>query len=248
MVDPLVGKLVSPRYRIIGLLGSGETGTVWDGRDELLDLSVAIKVLRQPEAASDQQRAELLHQAKSEARHTGQLAHPSIVAVYDVVSEFDRTWVIMQRVAGRSLAAEIAAGGVWDASRAARLGLQLIEALDAAHASGVVHGAVKPSNVLIPEFGAVLLTDFSLTPSQEEADLLGLGATLYFAVEGQLPLAVEPLPPRNAGPIAEVIEGLLAADPVQRLTLTQAREQLTAALPAPTAMQKKAKQPLDIST
>lgn len=240
MVDPLAGVLISTRYRLIGQLGSGGTDIVWDARDEQLNLAVAIKELRPPEPAPQRWLAEMLQLLKAEARYTGQLTHQSIVAVYDVVSDLDRPWIIMPRVTGRSLAAEIAAGGTWDPARTARLALHLIQALEATHAEGVAHGAVKPSNVLIPEFGVPMLTDFSLAPSPHEADLLGLGATLYFAVEGDLPRSTEPEPPQNASLITEVVEGLLTADPGQRLTLAQAREQLTAAVAEFAAQRRKA--------
>src|SRR5688572_9756773 len=182
MADPLSGVLISTQYRLIGQVGSGESSIVWEARDEQLNLTVAIKELRPPEPAPEGWLADKLHMLKAEARYTGQLTHPNIVAVYDVVSDLDRPWIVMPRVAGRSLTAEIAAGGTWDPARTARLALHLIQALETAHAEGVTHGAIKPSNVIIPEFGVPMLTDLSLTPSSREADLFGLGTTLYFAV------------------------------------------------------------------
>jgi chitodextrinase len=239
MAGPLVSELLAARYRITGQLGSGAEGLVWEAYDESLKLPVAIKQLSLPAKATEEQEAQLLAQAKSEARHTGQLAHANIVAVFDVFSESGSVWVVMPRIIGRSLADEIAAGGLWSPPQAARLGVQLAGALIAAHAAGVTHGKVQPSNVLIPELGAPLLTDFSHKPAPAQADMAGLGALLFFTVEGHLPPAGEPAAPRNAGPITEVITGLIAAE----ITFDQAREQLTEALSATLPKQRKTKKP-----
>src|SRR5215207_3490676 len=107
MADPLIGVLLGMRYRIIERLGA-EAGSVWLAKDEELDFLVAVKRLRLPDFASQKEHADLLALAKLEARHAGQLSHPSIVTVYDVVDEPDAIWVIMQRVVGRSLADDVA--------------------------------------------------------------------------------------------------------------------------------------------
>ncbi|MBB5873316.1 chitodextrinase [Allocatelliglobosispora scoriae] len=254
MVNPLAGALLTARYRLIEPIGSGNSGVVWDARDETLDIPVAIRELRFPNGATEEQRTALLQEARLEPRYTGRLTHPNIVAVHDVVEEHDRLWIVLQRVTGRSLAADVAADGPWEPARAARLGIQLVEALIAAHQAGIVHGAIKPSNVLVPEFSGALLTDFpAVAPSADgtlaaigtaggtagysaperlttgtggpAADLYSLGATLYFAVEGTAPGGSGTT--RHRGPLAPVIDGLLSRDPGHRPSLANTREQLS---------------------
>jgi WD40 repeat protein/serine/threonine protein kinase len=273
--------LIGGRYRLDGELGSGGMGIVWRAYDELLARPVAVKEIRFPAHTSAREHAELTARAMTEARAAAALTHPAIVAVYDVTTHDDRPWIIMQLVPGRSLQQVVAEDGPLNHEEAARLSLRLLDALDTAHAAGVMHRDVKPSNVLMPGGGATaMLTDFSIAkvmgygttntdmpvgsagyiaPERMltgvtgfEGDLFGLGATLFFALEGTGPFhrpdpmmailaaAVEPHPrPQRAGPHTALLDALLIKDPRQRATLSQARNILlgtsTADPPTPTS-------------
>ncbi|MFC0528496.1 serine/threonine-protein kinase [Phytohabitans kaempferiae] len=264
------GHVVGGRYRLDSVLGAGGMGVVWRAFDERLARWVAVKEIRFTQPMTPEEREEVKYRAMVEALSAGRLVHPNVVAIYDAVDDADQPWVVMRLVEGRSLRELVAQEGPLDAATAARLGLGLLDALDAAHAAGVVHRDVKPSNVLIAN-GRPLLTDFSIAtvagaqvplrgtavmgspgyvaPERlhgEEggvpADLFGLGATLFYAVEGVGPFAREdamacliatvcdphPRPVRGSA-LAAVIDGLLAKDVADRMDSAAARAALLAA-------------------
>ncbi|WP_220448610.1 serine/threonine-protein kinase [Nonomuraea mesophila] len=204
------------RYRLLAEVGRGGMGTVWRARDELLDRQVAVKEIslaHRPEP----ERETLLGRTMREARLSARLNHPNIAVVYDVVEADARPWIVLQYVPSRSLTEVIRERGPLPAATVARIGLDLLDALRAAHAKGIVHRDVKPSNVLLADDGHAVLTDFGLAttlddqahltregivlgtpayisperargaPSTPQADLWSLGATLYEAVEGHSP-------------------------------------------------------------
>jgi len=265
------GHVVGGRYRLDSVLGSGGMGVVWRAFDERLARWVAVKEIRFTQPMTPAEREEVKYQAMVEALSAGRLVHPNVVAIYDAVDDADQPWVIMRLVEGRSLRETVALEGPLDSARVARLGLGLLDALDAAHGAGVVHRDVKPSNVLIAN-GRPLLTDFSIAtvagapvplrgaavmgspgyvaPERLHgdeggipADLFGLGATLFYAVEGYGPFAREdamacliatvcdehPRPVRGMA-LAAVIDGLLAKDVADRMDSAAAREALLAAV------------------
>ncbi|MEU7939649.1 serine/threonine-protein kinase [Microbispora bryophytorum] len=207
--------LLAGRYRLAEPLGEGGGGTVWRARDELLHREVAIKQLHVPPDLDDRQRADFLGRAVDEARAAGRLTHPSIVTVHDVVGHAGQPWIVMDLVPGRSLDKIIREDGPLASERVAVIGLAVLDALEAAHARGIVHRDVKPANVLIGPDGRALLTDFGIAaplggaghswqssagspnymaperfrdePDGPPSDLWSLGATLYTAVEGEPP-------------------------------------------------------------
>ncbi len=217
MTDPtMAGRLLASRYRLVGVLGRGGMGVVWQARDELLGRSVAVKEIRLPPELPDEEREILRRRTLREARSAGRLSHPNVVTVYDVVEEDGRPWIVMELVRSTTLAEAIREYGPLPPAEVARIGLQVLAALHAAHRAGVLHRDVKPSNVLLTGDGRVVLTDFgiaslegdpSLTTSGTllgspafiapervqgrgagaESDLWSLGATLYTAVEGRPP-------------------------------------------------------------
>ncbi|MFI9471997.1 serine/threonine-protein kinase [Streptomyces sp. NPDC052492] len=266
--EPGSERTIAGRYRLLSPLGEGGMGTVWRARDEVLHREVAVKEVRAPAGlpASDVERmyARLEREAWAAARITDR----TVVTVYDVATEDGRPWIVMELVRGLSLAEVLDAEGPLSPRRAAHIGAEVLAALRAAHAAGVLHRDVKPANVLIANDGRVVLTDFgiamvegssALTMTGEvvgspeflaperalgrtpgpESDLWSLGVLLYAAVEGQSPFRQDtPLstlraivdeelpPPRRAGPLGPVIEGLLRKDPAERLPADQASRDL----------------------
>jgi eukaryotic-like serine/threonine-protein kinase len=214
--------VVAGRYTLVRLLGRGGMGAVWQARDTLLDRDVAIKEIYLPAAggggpatATDPLTLRALREAKAAA----QLRHPGIITVYDVVTDDDRPWIVMELIGGRSMAEAILDQGVLPVWQAAEIGLRVLEALRAAHRRGILHRDVKPANILLDE-DRVVLTDFGiaaidgatiltgtgqmlgspsyLSPERVNgqaataaADLWGLGVTLYAAVTGRSPFQRE---------------------------------------------------------
>ncbi|MGW4964388.1 protein kinase domain-containing protein [Nonomuraea sp. NPDC004186] len=206
---------VGNRYRLIEPLGEGGMGVVWRAYDELLDRTVAIKEVRYT-GVGDAKRAELNSRTIREARAAGRLDHPSVIVIHDVVEEDGRPWIVMQLVRSRSLAEVVRERGPLTVGQVAVIGGRVLDALRAAHATGVLHRDVKPENVLLADDGRVVLTDFGIAsleaeagltatgglvgtpaympperlngePARPESDLWSLGATLYAAVEGEPP-------------------------------------------------------------
>ncbi|MEU0565130.1 serine/threonine-protein kinase [Nonomuraea sp. NPDC005983] len=223
--------LLAGRYRLLSQLGQGGMGTVWRAMDELLQQEVAVKEVRLPPDLDDASRAELTERTLREARAAATLrSNPSIVTVHDVVLDGERPWIVMELVRGRSLDQVVRDDGPLPPQRVATIGVRMLDALAAAHASGILHRDVKPANVLLTDDGRVLLTDFGIAiiagdsaltqtgllsgspgyiaPERLRgeadgplADLWSLGATLFTAVEGGPPFAR----PNEAAVLAAVL-------------------------------------------
>jgi eukaryotic-like serine/threonine-protein kinase len=193
-------------------------GTVWRARDELLDRDVAVKEVQISPALSPADRASAYERTLREAKIAARLNHRGMVTVYDVVESDGRPWIIMELVHARSLDQVLAQDGPLPPARAAAIGQQLVSALASAHAAGVLHRDVKPSNVLLTPDGRAVLTDFGIATFEGDAqltqtgmvmgtpaftaperirgeaaspasDLWSLGATLFAAVQGHGPYA-----------------------------------------------------------
>ena len=222
-------RTVDGRYRLDKIVGSGGMGVVWRAFDLRLGRTVAVKEVRFPSAMTDEERTALTKRAMLEAQSAGRLDHPNIVPVHDVILQGEQPFIIMRFVEGRSLDQTVAAEGPLPAHVVARIGVQLLDALGAAHDSDVIHRDVKPHNVLIQPDGTAQLTDFSIASvfgtetltktgallgspgyiaperlmngaTTPAGDLFALGATLFFAAEGVGPFVAK-----------ETIAGLFAS-------------------------------------
>ena len=148
------------RYRRLVLLGGGSMGEVWLADDLWLHRRVAIKTLRvDPSAGDDPASADRMLRA---ARAAAQLHHPHVVEVFDLVVEAGQPCVVMEYVDGESLAARIGRLGPLALVDAAGLIGQVAGALHAAHRAGIVHGDVKPANIMIDSAGNAKLADFGI--------------------------------------------------------------------------------------
>ncbi|CUW30563.1 MULTISPECIES: serine/threonine-protein kinase [Streptomyces] len=214
-VDPGAGRLVAGRYRLLGKLGHGGMGTVWRAKDEVVDREVAVKEPRVPDHLPEREQANAYERMRREARAAARLDHPAVVNVHDVAVVDGRPWIVMELVHGRTLG-EVLRDGTLDAREAARIGLQVLGALEAAHAAGVLHRDVKPDNILLGRYDRVVLTDFGIAQIEGDtrltdtggfvgspefiapervlgqrpgpaSDLWSLGVVLYAATEGVSP-------------------------------------------------------------
>ncbi|MCO8275518.1 protein kinase [Actinoplanes sp. TRM 88003] len=207
--------LVADRYRLVSTIGEGGMGRVWHAHDELLGRDVAVKEIT-PEGLTRTELGDLHERTIREARAIAQISHPSVVRIFDVVTDGGTPWIVMELIWSQSLQAVLEHDGPLTPPEAARIGLAVLAGLRAAHRVGILHRDVKPANVLLTEDGRVVLTDFGLAvlagdssmtrtgvvlgspsylapergldePDGAQADLWSLGATLYAAIEGRPP-------------------------------------------------------------
>ncbi len=144
------------RYRIVRSIARGGMGEVFEGLDERLHRPVAIKGLLH-ERPSRERRSRL----QREAMAVASLSHPAVTHIYEIISEGEQDWVVMEYVDGRSLA-DIVDGGPLPAAEVARIGAEVAEALAEAHAKGIIHRDIKAENVMITAAGRVKVLDFGL--------------------------------------------------------------------------------------
>src|SRR5215207_2136436 len=128
------------RYRLERRLGSGGFGVVWSAWDEKLEREVAVKAIPREGGAGER--------VEREARAAARLNHPGIVAIYELASDEHDVYLVSELVRGRTLAELTQAGAIADRD-VARIGIALCEALEHAHARGVIHRDVKPQNVMV---------------------------------------------------------------------------------------------------
>ncbi|WP_069887149.1 serine/threonine-protein kinase [Streptomyces luteocolor] len=173
-VEPGAGRLIAGRYRLLSKLGHGGMGTVWHAKDETVDREVAVKEPRVPDHLPERERANAFERMRREARAAARLDHPAVVNVHDVAVEEGQPWIVMELVQGRSLGAALQEGTL-GARDAARIGLDVLNALDAAHQAGILHRDVKPDNVMLGKHDRVVLTDFGIAQIEGETNLTDTG-------------------------------------------------------------------------
>ncbi|MEU6997753.1 protein kinase [Nonomuraea sp. NPDC046570] len=206
-------QMIGGRYRLLRTIGSGGMGLVWEAHDEVLGRDVAVKEVLPPQGERD---PDFTTRTFREARAAGRVAHRGVAQVYDVLEEHGHPWIVMELVRSRTLGALVREDGPLPPAEAAAVGLEVLAALRAAHAAGVLHRDVKPDNVLVAEDGRTVLTDFGIAITDDDStvtrtgmlvgtpafiaperaaggravpasDLWSLGVTLYTAVEGRSP-------------------------------------------------------------
>jgi tRNA A-37 threonylcarbamoyl transferase component Bud32 len=200
-------ELIAGRYRIGKLLGAGGAGRVFLAQDEIAARAVALKMFHAGRGSTAYERF------VREARLAASLRHPALVEVYDV--SLEHGYLVMEYLAGGSLALRLGAGEPLSGAQVRRLAIELLGGLEAAHHRGVVHRDVKPANVFFDGTGSARLGDFGvahlidlgqtqtggligtlayMSPEQITganitiaADLYALGVTLFEALTGRLP-------------------------------------------------------------
>ncbi|MBT2448728.1 protein kinase [Streptomyces sp. ISL-43] len=178
-------QLIDGRFELGEPLGSGGMGTVWRARDIALHRDVALKEVRPPDpataAAQPGLTVQLRERAVREARALARLAHPNVVTIHHIVEPADgaegHPWIVMELVKGGSLHDRLA-GGPMPVGDVLRLGLDVLSALRAAHAEGVLHRDVKPANVLLRPDGSAVLTDFGIAALHGSTALTSTGVLI----------------------------------------------------------------------
>ncbi|THV43334.1 serine/threonine-protein kinase [Glycomyces buryatensis] len=210
------GDMIAERYQLIDLVGKGGNGSVWRANDLVLHREVALKEVFLPSEIDPAERTQLIERSRREAQIAAGLSHPSVIRVFDVVEHSGLPWIVMELLQARSLAEILTNDGPLPPRVAAKIGLALVGALQAAHEAGIVHRDIKPGNVLISTDGRCVLSDFGAAqmnqasggttpgkvlgsahyiaperavghPAEPASDVFSLGVTLYAAVEGRPP-------------------------------------------------------------
>ena len=184
MSDSRTAVVLAGRYRLEDWIASGGMGEVWRASDLVLHRSVAVKLLR-PEYAG---HPEIVARFRAEARHAGSLSHPGIAQIYDYgeAGPANPPFLVMELVDGPPLARLLTAGPL-DPARVMDIVAQAALGLDAAHAAGLVHRDVKPSNLLLAPGDRVKITDFGIAHAAGSAPVtmtgMVVGTPAYLAPE-----------------------------------------------------------------
>ncbi|MGH9120832.1 MAG: protein kinase domain-containing protein [Acidimicrobiales bacterium] len=168
--EPLQGRVLNGRYRLVAPLAKGGMAVVWEGLDEILMRPVAVKILR-PHLAED---AQLLERFRREAVTAAGLVHPAIVATYDTGIDDGIAFIVMELVRGRTLRAVLDDHGALPPEVVVGIADQIADALGHAHRRGLVHRDVKPANVLVCDGSQpvplIKVTDFGIAKASEGLD------------------------------------------------------------------------------
>ena len=178
-----IGMLLENRYEILEVIGSGGMSVVYKALDSRLNRFVAVKVLRD-EIATD---VELRARFQAEAQAVAMLAHPNIVAVYDVSHSKQMDYIVMELIEGVTMKQYLAEKGKLSAQETAFFAAQICKALQHAHDHGIVHRDIKPQNIMIDKDGVVKVADFGIAAlenrnSSHRSDT-AVGSVHYIAPE-----------------------------------------------------------------
>jgi eukaryotic-like serine/threonine-protein kinase len=160
------GSLVAGKYRITEEIGRGGMGAVYLALDTTLGRKVALKVLP-PEFSSDEDR---LKRFQKEAKAASALSHPTIAHIYEIGVASGLHFISMEYIEGRTLSAEIAAGPL-ETGKLLEIAIQIADALQEAHAKGIIHRDIKPANVVLAVSGRPMILDFGLAKVLQSNDL-----------------------------------------------------------------------------
>ncbi|BCY04957.1 serine/threonine-protein kinase [Actinoplanes sp. L3-i22] len=172
MIRP--GVTLGGRYRLEERIAGGGMGDVWRGTDDVLGRTVAVKILL-PALLDEPGFAERF---RGEARTMATINHPGVVDVYDYGSDQQLAFLVMEYVEGDALSRTLSRVGRLTPARTMALVAQAADALQAAHANGIVHRDVKPGNLLVRPNGTLVLTDFGIARSALVGQLTVAGAVL----------------------------------------------------------------------
>jgi len=208
----MIGTLLLNRYKLLEKIGEGGMGIVYKAKCTLLNRFVAVKILKS-ELSDDE---DFITRFKREANSIASLSHTNIVNVYDVGSENNINFIVMEHINGKTLKQIIKENGRLNSLNTVNIALQISKALQYAHKNNIIHRDIKPDNILITEDNIVKLTDFGIakvadaetitnsnkiigsvhyfSPEQAQGklvdcrtDIYALGVVMYELITGQVP-------------------------------------------------------------
>lgn len=179
----MIGTLLGNRYEILEKIGEGGMAEVYKAKCHLLNRFVAVKILKD-EYSSDK---EFVDKFKAEAAAAGSISNSNIVNIYDVGSQENVNYIVMEYVHGRTLKEVIIQSGRLDYNRALDIAIQIGKALECAHKNGIIHRDIKPQNILVTDEGIVKVTDFGIAKAANSATITNsnkvMGSAHYFSPE-----------------------------------------------------------------
>ena len=180
----LEGKLLGNRYEIIEKVGNGGMATVYKAEDKILKRDVAVKVLKD-EFTTDE---EFIKRFEIEAQSAARLTHPNIVSIYDVGSEDNLYYIVMELIRGKTLKEIIVEErGPLPWKWSVNVAIQIASALEMAHKNNIIHRDIKPHNIIITEDGIAKVTDFGIAKAVSNSTITAFGTTIgsvhYFSPE-----------------------------------------------------------------
>jgi tRNA A-37 threonylcarbamoyl transferase component Bud32 len=230
------------RYQIVGELGRGAMGVVYQALDPAIGRTIAIKSIRLQDLTDEAERTRLRERLFREAQSAGILSHPNIVTIYDIAEQDGMAYIFMEFVNGPPFEKMLKVEQAPDKETLLSIFRQTAAALDYAHKKGIVHRDIKPANIMIHEDGTAKITDFGVakimsqqmtlsgtmmgtpsymspeqvqsTPITGRADQFSLAVIVYEALTGEKPFAAEYMP--------TLLYKIVREDPVppQRLNTT----------------------------
>lgn len=180
----MIGHILDNRYKILEKVGSGGMASVYKAQDILLDRIVAVKILRS-KYASDH---DFVVRFRQEAQAAAKLSQPNIVNIYDVGYDENAHYIVMEYVRGETLKDYIEKHGHLPINTSIQISFDIGEALEHAHANGIVHCDIKPHNILVTETGRIKVADFGIarainSSSSTKDEKSVLGSVHYFSPE-----------------------------------------------------------------
>ena len=180
----MIGHILDNRYKILEKVGSGGMASVYKAQDILLDRIVAVKILHS-KYASDH---DFVVRFRQEAQAAAKLSQPNIVNIYDVGYDENAHYIVMEYVRGETLKDYIEKHGHLPINTSIQISFDIGEALEHAHANGIVHCDIKPHNILVTETGRIKVADFGIarainSSSSTKDEKSVLGSVHYFSPE-----------------------------------------------------------------
>jgi len=176
-------EILNNRYEIIEKIGEGGMAVVYKAKDSLLNRYVAIKILKE-EFSNNK---DFVEKFKREATAAASLSDINIVNIYDIGSDKDVNYIVMEYIKGKTLKEVIRENGLIPQDKAIKIAIQIGKALDCAHTHGIIHRDIKPHNIMINENGIVKVTDFGIAKAASSYTLTNtkevIGSAHYFSPE-----------------------------------------------------------------
>lgn len=179
----LIGRMLANRYEILEKIGNGGMATVYRAKDHVLNRFVAVKVLKD-EFITDN---EFIRRFNTEAQSAASLTHPNIVSIFDVGSEGEIYYIVMELIQGKTLKDIILEDGKLSWKWSVNIAIQIASALETAHRHNIIHRDIKPHNIIITEDGMAKVTDFGIAKAVSNSTITAFGTTIgsvhYFSPE-----------------------------------------------------------------